>query len=146
MQNTAQWSPFLLALAQELDGQLDTDSIRTLMQRLGVRMAQTLPLAPTQTVEDLTEAMNRHWGTLGWGRIDLHDAGDALHLHHQDAPFDVLFGPGSAAWTDAILEGLYTAWLQAAGAPPSLSVQRIASPADAPDQHHLHFSLSARHG
>lgn len=144
MSHTVQWAPLLQALALELDCQLDLDSIRTLMRQLGSRIAQSMPLPQLDTLDELAQAMNQHWHTLGWGEVSLHDAGQALQLQHRHAPFTAVFGLAAQAWADAILEGVYAVWLHSAGAPEALVLRHLHDADSASDSATLHFALTAR--
>lgn len=134
-----QWRPFLEALAQELSTRLDTDSVRTLMRRLGVSMARSCPLPAFELLPELEAAMNAVWSRLCWGRVELSDAGLTLRIVHHGAPLEAAFGPGGLGWSPALFEGIYEHWLHAAGAAESLRVRQLP---DARDAVHV-FALAA---
>jgi hypothetical protein len=138
------WDPFLRAFAIELDSRLDSQSIRTLMHRLGVLMAQTAPLPAVELLPDLQLHMNQVWSGWSWGHVVLRDAGSALEIIHSGAPLQAAFGHGSHVWCPALLAGVYETWLHGAGASESIRVHTLDSDASASDADASVFIFSFR--
>jgi hypothetical protein len=141
-QCSAQWRPFLAALAQELNARIETDQCRALLRRLGTAMARNAPLPPLELLPDLEAAMNHVWSGMRWGWVELNDTDDALRIVHHCAPIEAAFGSGSRTWSPAVLEGAYEQWLRAAGAGDRLRVQQVATDTTGAEPRYV-FALGA---
>lgn len=117
-----QWRAFLDALAGELFENFAADEARGFFRQIGTRMARDVPLRPSTTLEDLEHSINAALGGLDWGyaRLFLDDA--AMIIVHRAYPGSHR-ADGPSAWTHAfaaVLEGLYTAWVQSQGGRPEM--------------------------
>ncbi|SDV47845.1 cellulose biosynthesis protein BcsD [Chitinasiproducens palmae] len=129
-QCSMQWRGFLGALADEMNEQLPVEDLRSLWRRIGERFAARAPLGDCQTIEDLQAAINTVWVRLGWGWASIGDQGDALTISHFCAPLRHAFGPDSANWSAAYLEGVYQTWFSALGVDASLRVRQVSDDLD----------------
>lgn len=125
-----QWRPFLSLFAQELTQNLTPRLLAQFARGAGKQFAGQSALAGAGTVAQMQEAMNRVWGELDWGVVEIREARDWLVLTHYHAPFNAVFGPGNLEWAGAFLEGVYEAWMHQLGADSQLRVT-TAGPADA---------------
>lgn len=118
-----QWSAFLLLLGDELTGQLTSEELRHLLTRLGSRFAETHPLGICSNVAALEDALNRLWEGMRWGHVSLSDQDQFLTVSHQACPLPMAMhlDPQVAG---GYLEGAYSVWLRAAGAPTELVLKQ----------------------
>jgi len=122
-----QWLEFNRAMAAELGAGLPPAELRALFFRIGERVAQTLPVARCDTLEELQAAFNARWEPIGWGLAALQDQGEHLQITHACSPLSIAFGEHAVAdWAVGFLEGAYQAWFAAQGVPPTLSVRAVA--------------------
>ena len=122
-----QWRPFLSFLTQELTQNLTPRFLTQLMRAAGGQFARQNALAEAGTVDAMREAMNRVWGELDWGQVEIREAQDWLVLTHYHAPLNAVFGAQSQAWAGAFLEGAYETWMHQLGADPQLRMTTAAS-------------------
>lgn len=120
---SVQWMDFNRALAAELSAGLPSEELRLLFRRIGERIAQALPVARCDTVEELSTSFNARWSTINWGFASLHDDGDHLRITHACSPLATAFGPESQDWAPGFFEGAYQTWFSAQGIPSSLRVR-----------------------
>lgn len=97
------------------------------MRRLGARFAHASPLPPCATLDELQIAMGRIWVNQDWGWVTLDEQQGSLRIAHFCAPLFTAFGPASAAWAPAFLEGVYQEWFRQSQA-GALNVRYIAGP------------------
>lgn len=121
-----------------------TTQARSLCFAIGTRLATEHPLSQVERLGDIEGAARRFLQTydLGWLRLD--ESEDALDFVHGCAPFQTWFGPDSAAWSGALLEGLYAEWLRQLGASPLLELRQIEPGPEAGDVLVYRFSHEAR--
>ncbi len=127
LQCQRQWRGFLSALAQELSEALPAQENAVLMARIGTRFALQHPLAPSETLTGLQQAMNAVWDRLDWGQVELSQSDASMHIYHRFSPLAAAFGETEAGWAAGFLQGAYQQWLEAAGA-GGLSVQVASAP------------------
>ncbi|CAN5800749.1 hypothetical protein BH11PSE13_BH11PSE13_15390 [soil metagenome] len=120
---SVQWLEFNRAFAAELSDGLPADEIRKLFYRIGGRIAEALPVARCDTVDELQLAFNARWDAIGWGFGTLHEEGEYLHITHACSPLAIAFGPASGPeWSSGFFEGAYGAWFVGQGMPAGLRV------------------------
>ncbi len=120
---------FNRALAAELSAGLPPEEIRLLFNRIGERIAQALPVARCDTVDELNSHFNARWDSIEWGFASLHEEADHLRITHACSPLAMSFGPGAEDWVGSLFEGAYQSWFVAQGIPGGLRV-RADAPSD----------------
>lgn len=134
---SVQWLEFNRAFAAELSEGLPAEEIRKLFYRIGSRIAEALPVARCDTIDELQHAVNARWDAIGWGFGTLHEEGELLRITHACSPLAVAFGPESGPeWAAGFFEGAYGAWFAGQGMPAGLRVEAEvpATPASASPQ------------
>ncbi len=116
---SSQWSGFLGVLSEELQAQLSESEYRALLVRLGGRFAQSFELPACASLVDLQDAANKVWSQFQWGYTVFSDAGMQLQISHHACPLPAALQV-DAELAGGFMEGVYAAWLLAAGSPPEL--------------------------
>ena len=122
------WSVFLRAMADEIDTMGGAPARDTLLRGVGRRIAVMRPISPAPNLETLAMEINDHLGGMGWGSVGfvLSDRDHALLITHNQLPRIGAAGDPPGTWMSALLEGLYTGWMnQMPGADHTLSVRRL---------------------
>lgn len=127
LQCSRQWKGFLRVLAEEFAEQLSDADLKALMHRLGTRFARGAPLPACQTLDELQIAMGRVWVGQDWGWATLEEVQGSLRISHFCAPLFTAFGPASAVWAPAFLEGVYQEWFRQSHA-GALQVRQVTAP------------------
>lgn len=115
---SAQWRPFVSGLMTELFSNFEPAEAEGFLRQIGGRVAAETPLTKLGTLETLEAGMNQVLAQMSWGYVRLALVGAEIEIAHRAAPE---LGPEPAtraAWRAgfaAILEGLYTTWLQMQG-------------------------------
>jgi len=135
-----QWSSFLVLLGSELSSQLSDDELRQLLFRLGSRFAEAYPLGACADVTALEAAFNQVWSRIQWGYASVSDLGRHLQVTHRACPLPAALQVTSDV-AGGFLQGVYSGWLSAAGAPAELVL--IQQPASGLPMHMV-FELTAR--
>jgi len=126
---SVQWQGFLAVLSEELQEQLEPAEYRELLHRMGGRFANNHPIAGGDTVNSLENSLNALWKPLRWGYAELSDVGNHLEIRHHLCPLpDAMHTDNQIA--GGFLEGVYEAWLHAAGAGRDLQVRQLPDSAD----------------
>lgn len=89
-------------------------------------LAETHPLPASETVGDLEANINRLLTHFHWGVVTIDVGEDGLRLRHQALPVS-RDEAGRVRWCNAfcaILEGLYSRWLQSQGGSAHVILQR----------------------
>jgi hypothetical protein len=122
------WSVFLRAMADEIDAMGGAQARDALLRGVGRRMAAMRPISPAPNLETLAMEINDHLGVMGWGSVGfvLSDRDHALLITHTQLPRIGAAGDPPGTWVSAVLEGLYSGWMnQMPGADHSLTVRRL---------------------
>jgi hypothetical protein len=137
-QASLQWSPVLRALAVEIGGYTDPDSLRELFFRIGQRFASDMAaeFSDARSLGELEDGLNGLWARMNWGWVSFREDRDGVHVQHSCAPLAEAFGDESLEWSVGLLEGIYTSLFRQLGAGDSANVRCVA----APDQG-MHFEL-----
>lgn len=119
-----QWSGFLVALGSALQSQLSPEEFRHFLRRLGEQFAADLPLPAVDDLTALEQSVNRIWFDRQWGMVTFSDLGGSLRIEHRGCPLPAAMqvGPELAG---GFLEGAYSTWLAAAGAPAELALAQL---------------------
>lgn len=120
-----QWRVFLVAFAAELFSNADQDSARGFMRQLGQRMASAMSLGQCESLRDVEHAMNQYWDDLDWGWCRLVDSERAIDIRHDAWPTPDDADRNWRASVVALLEGVYSAWLEAQGGDAQLVVRHV---------------------
>lgn len=118
-----QWRHVLPAFGRALSANIPAETLRVLLQDTGTAFAQAVPVAQTESVAGMQDAMNAVWDAQDWGWVRIEDHGDALVLSHHASPLAAAFGPHAMSWTPAFLEGAYQQWFRQLGAADTLRVR-----------------------
>jgi Cellulose synthase subunit D len=113
-----QWSPVLLALAQELSQHAEVEVLHQLFINVGARFATNVEsqFHSIKTLPDLADALNELWSKTTWGWVDLKAAADCIEIEHHFSPLSEAFGSDTLEWTVGILEGFYQTVFRTFGA------------------------------
>ncbi|MCW0182165.1 cellulose biosynthesis protein BcsD [Zavarzinia sp.] len=113
---------FFAAVADELFAVAGNDNAAAFLNQVGRRMAAARPVAGAETLEVLEEAMNGLLLSNRWGWVRLAEVEAGIRIRHGALPVS----PGEAASpaAAALLEGLYTLWMQQAGGGEHLQARR----------------------
>jgi hypothetical protein len=126
-----QWRVFLTAFAVELQVGADPAEVRGFLRQIGRRMAETLILPKTDTLEALEAAMNEAWSRIEWGWVRLFPEDDGIRIVHGAYP-NAFADPENELWpqgASALMEGIYGQWMLSQGSPVPL-VRRISNRVD----------------
>ncbi len=132
----ALWAALRVAVAER---RAWTES-RGLLQAIGRQMAADLPLGRCPMLSDLEAAATRQLLALGLGWCRLREGEGALDILHVEAP--PVSGPALSV-LPAVLEGLFEAWLHAAGADPGLRAEWLRREDGPLPRHRLRFGRPA---
>jgi len=113
-----QWRPFMCSLMTELFSNFEVEEACGLLRQIGGRLAAETPLPKLGTLEELETGVNEALSAMNWGYIRLSLVGAEIEIVHRAYPDIGAAQPARQAWRagfGAILEGLYTTWLQMQG-------------------------------
>jgi hypothetical protein len=131
-QGSRQWRAFLGVLMRELKATAG-DGAADFLRHLGACMAETMPLTPHDTLEELAAAINVHWQQINWGWCAMTAMPEGIHIQHGAWPrVDVRVEGEWPASLAAVLEGVYGAWLRQQGGDTGIRVRSVRVSADAP--------------
>ncbi len=142
-QVSLQWSPVLRAFALELRTQADVDveALRQFFVRIGVRFAQDMEsqFQGSQTLAELTNALNDLWNRTNWGWVELTEANGSIEIEHRYAPIAESFGGEMLDWSLGLLEGFYQAVFHSFGLSEKM-VARLVTQQN--DGQYIHLRLA----
>ena len=113
-----QWRPFMASLMAELFGGFDAAEASGFLRQIGARMGAEITLRKHGDLEELEAGINEKLAALAWGYARLDLVGAEIEITHRAFPDLGPAHPARPAWRSgfaAILEGLYTTWLQLQG-------------------------------
>lgn len=120
-----QWRLFLESLASELFENFAAEEARGFFRQIGTRIAKQMQLGPSSTVPELEQALNAALQIVGWGYVQLFVQDNGMFIVHRAYPGSYT-GISHQAWHNAfaaMLEGVYTLWLQAQGGASGMRAQ-----------------------
>ncbi|WP_091734869.1 cellulose biosynthesis protein BcsD [Phenylobacterium immobile] len=133
-QFSPQWRDFLVTLAAELFGNFSADEARGFFRQIGLRMAAEVKLPVVETLEGLESVLNGRLSAMDWGLVKLSVEEDAIAIRHSAYPGQHLDEASAEIWRrafSAVLEGVYTVWLQTQGGRADMEAKlRAESQAD----------------
>lgn len=128
-----QWRPFVSSLMTELFSNFEVEEACGFLRQIGGRVAAEAPLLKSGTLEELEAAANVVLADMSWGYIRVELVGAEIEIVHRGYPDFSPTHPSSQAWRtgfSAILEGLYTTWLQMQGGRHDMRARAQADAAD----------------
>jgi len=123
-----QWRDFLSVLLDELDSNVGSSEVQAFFNALGLKLAKRFAVMEHETLETFEAAANKIWYDLDWGWCQFSAKPDAIKIVHSAWP-----NPDEgkqSLWPvafSALLQGIYTAWLNSQGGDNSLEVKIIAN-------------------
>lgn len=120
-----QWKDFLNALAAELNAQMPADELRAFFYVIGERIGNAQQVPVSDSLEQLQQALNNHFKSLGWGWMQIRDLHNSLEFVHSCAPLRAAFGDDAMEWCSALLEGMYGVWMRQLGAGQDLQLRQV---------------------
>ncbi len=129
-----QWRPFLSSLMTELFSNFAPEQACGFLRQIGGRLAIETPLPKLGTLEELETGANEALAGMSWGHIRLDLVGSEIEIVHRAFPVLSPGHPAHEAWSagfSAILEGLYTAWLQMQGGRHDMRARVLSDGTDA---------------
>ena len=122
-QFSPQWRAVLLAMADELFENFSAQEAWGFYRQIGLRVSRDVALPPVKTLDELEASLNVVLAEMDWGFVSLSLADSAIAIQHRAYPglhLDDPNGHWRRAFT-AILEGVYTIWLQSQGGRPEMT-------------------------
>ena len=119
-----QWAVFLDLLSSELQMQLMPAEYRHFLTRLGSRFAEAVPLGACTDLTGMAREANQVWQRMQWGYVTMADLGGNLCVTHKASPLPAALQL-DAQVAGGFLEGVYGAWLAAAGSPSTLALKQV---------------------
>lgn len=113
-----QWRPFISSLMTELFSNFEVEEACGFLRQIGGRVAAETPLPKLGTLEELEAGANAALADMSWGYIRLALVGAEIEIVHRGHPELSPANAAGPAWRTgfaAILEGVYTTWLQMQG-------------------------------
>lgn len=141
-----QWQDFLYAMSEELSAQLSLPELRGFFYAVGARMAAASPVRAGSSLAELEAAFNDWLSQRDWGFVQIQDRQNALELIHACAPLRAAFGEQGMSAAGAVIEGLYSTWLEQVGVDQQLTLRQVGEaegPADTLKFRFAHQSLFA---
>jgi hypothetical protein len=130
-----QWRPFMASLTAELFEAFEADEARGFLRQIGARMATEIPLRKHGDLEELEAGINAALAIMAWGYARLGLVGSEIEIVHRAYPDLNPAHRARTAWRAgfaAVLEGLYTTWLQLQGGRHDMSAKAAPDHIDAP--------------
>ncbi len=121
-QFSPQWRAVLLAMADELFENFSAEEAWGFYRQIGLRVTRDIALPTVKTLDELEASLNAALAGLDWGFVALSLEDSAISIRHRAYPGQHLDDP-SGHWRRAfaaILEGVYTVWLQSQGGRPEM--------------------------
>jgi hypothetical protein len=128
-----QWRPFISSLVTELFSNFEVEEACGFLRQIGGRVAVETPLPKLGTLEELEAGANAVLAEMSWGYIHLSLVGAEIEIVHRAFPEFAPTHPARQAWRSgfsAILEGLYTTWLQMQGGRHDMRARALVEAAD----------------
>lgn len=121
-QFSVQWRAVMLAMADELFENFSAEEAWGFYRQIGLRVSQSVVLPAVTTLDELEASLNAVLAEMDWGYVSLSLAETAIAIHHRAYPGQHL-EDASGHWRRAfaaLLEGVYTVWLQSQGGRPEM--------------------------
>lgn len=114
-QTPAGWFDLLVIMIDGMAQNASVQQSRPFLLQMGDKLAQSYPLAVSETLQQLESNINQHLSYFGWGGVDISATDTELLFHHH--AFPVCYGRDEEQqilWCNAfciIMEGIYTRWM-----------------------------------
>ncbi|UAL09291.1 cellulose biosynthesis protein BcsD [Caulobacter segnis] len=121
-QFSPQWRTVLVAMADELFENFSAEEAWGFYRQIGLRVSGEVALPSVKTLEELEASLNKVLAELDWGFVALSLDDSAISIRHRAYP-GLHMEDQSGHWRRAfaaILEGVYTIWLQTQGGRPEM--------------------------
>lgn len=131
-QFSPQWRAVLLGMADELFENFSAEEALGFYRQIGLRVTRTVSLPPVKTLDELEASLNDALVELDWGFVALALGDSEISIRHRAYPGQYLDDP-KGHWRRAfaaILEGVYTVWLQSQGGRPEMKATYRGGSAD----------------
>jgi len=128
-QFSPQWRAVLLAMADELFENFSAQEAWGFYRQIGLRVSRSVALPSVKTLEELQASLNVVLAEMDWGFVSLSLADSAIAIRHRAYPGQHL-EDASGNWRRAfaaMLEGVYTVWLQSQGGRPEMTAKHRES-------------------
>ncbi|CAM3391320.1 cellulose biosynthesis protein BcsD [Klebsiella variicola] len=125
-QTPAGWFDLLVIMVEGMLNNAGELESQPFLRQMGASLAETHPLPASETVGELEVNINRLLTHFHWGVVTIDVGEDGLRLRHQALPVS-RDDAGRVRWCNAfcaILEGLYSRWLQSQGGSAHVVLQR----------------------
>ncbi|HDG7753505.1 cellulose biosynthesis protein BcsD [Klebsiella quasipneumoniae] len=125
-QTPAGWFELLIIMVEGMLNNAGELESQPFLRQMGASLAETHPLPASETVGELEANINRLLTHFHWGVVTIDVGEDGLRLRHQALPVS-RDDAGRVRWCNAfcaILEGLYSRWLQSQGGSAHVILQR----------------------
>jgi hypothetical protein len=122
-QFSVQWRAVMLAMADELFENFSAQEAWGFYRQIGLRVSRSVALPPVKTLDELEVSLNVVLAEMDWGYVSLSLADSAIAIRHRAYPGQYL-EDASGHWRRAfcaLLEGVYTVWLQSQGGRPEMT-------------------------
>ncbi|USQ94551.1 cellulose biosynthesis protein BcsD [Caulobacter sp. RL271] len=116
-QFSPQWRTVLMTMADELFENFSAEEAWGFYRQIGLRVSGEVALPTVKTLEELEGSLNSALAVLDWGFVSLSLDHSAISIRHRAYPGQRVEDP-SGHWRRAfaaLLEGVYTIWLQGQG-------------------------------
>lgn len=126
LQTPAGWFDLLIIMVEGMLNNAGELESQPFLRQMGASLAETHPLPASETVGELEANINRLLTHFHWGVVTIDVGEDGLRLRHQALPVS-RDDAGRVRWCNAfcaILEGLYSRWLQSQGGSAHVILQR----------------------
>jgi len=107
------------------------EEARGFFRQIGIRVSQESALPTVATVQELEQVLNATLAELDWGYATLTVREGDIAIRHRAWPGQGLDHPAAGAWRRAfaaLLEGVYTVWLQQQGGRADMAAKHNDDP------------------
>lgn len=121
-QFSPQWRTVLMTMADELFENFSAEEAWGFYRQIGLRVSAEVALPTVKTLDELEGSLNAVLAQLDWGFVALSLEDSAISIRHRAYPGQRVADP-SGHWRlafAALLEGVYTVWLQGQGGRPDM--------------------------
>ncbi|AKL33920.1 cellulose synthase [Klebsiella oxytoca] len=125
-QTPAGWFDLLLIMVDGMVNNAGELESQPFLRQMGEALADEHPLPASETLGELEANMNAQLSRFQWGVVSVEVSDDGLRLRHQALPMS-RDEARRVRWCNAfcaILEGLYSRWLQGQGGAAHVVLQR----------------------
>lgn len=125
-QTPAGWFDLLSVMVDGMVRNVGEAESQPFLRQMGASLAERFPLPASQTIGELEANINALLAEFNWGYIDIDASEEGLSFRHQGLPVS-RDENSQTRWCYAfcaILEGLYSRWLQGQGGQSHLAFSR----------------------